>query len=133
MTKYDPSLDALLGKDNGREISIGIETSANFPHPDVIQKDIDHLSASVVKRRQRIKEIRGQIETQHNEKEELLKLVEDPGIYDAEACGNAALRCDDHIRMYEALIKKEKAGIEQFEGMIETLEKNKCLSEMMSE
>jgi hypothetical protein len=128
----DPSEIVPLGS-NGRAITIKMTNDGIFPPPEVIQKDIDMLRERLVKRRRRIKEIKQQIKVQKNEQSELRLLVSNPGIYDSDACAAGAERCEKHIKMYEGLIKKERAGIEQFEGMIETLEKNKCLSEMMSE
>lgn len=121
--------DGRPGNEPDREITIGIETSYNLPSPAEIQVDIEKLKSSAENRKQRIRGFRREIKGQLKEQKELLELVKNPGIYNPVACKDAAERCNKHIRMFEATIKKEQVGVDQLERMIEILEERRCLSE----
>jgi hypothetical protein len=111
---------------------VSVKSSLNLPPPRVIQHDIEQLRKNRRRCVQVIEANDKSIEKQREEQKELRALAEDPGDYDAEACANAADRCDKHIRTFEALNKKERAKIDQYDGMIKDLEERLCLSEQMS-
>jgi hypothetical protein len=117
----------------GRDITVGVETSYNIPPMEILQADLANLNQQAELRRQRIRGFRKEIKKQREEKAELLALVEDPGIYDSEACAKGAERCEEHITMFEATIAKEQAGVEQLDGMIKTIEHRICLKGQMSQ
>lgn len=125
--------DLLKAGVEGRNIEIGIETSYNFPPASEIHSDIADLKAQAGVRRDRIRQYRKSIKMTLVEQEELRELVKDPGMFDAEACAASAERCNAHIKMYEATIEKELAGVKQLDTMIETLEDRICLQEKMSQ
>ncbi len=126
----DPFLD---GDNNGREITIGVESSLNLPPMETLIKDRDQLQNQADHRRDRIRGYRREIKKKEAEKAELLDLVEDPGFYDPVACKKNAERCDQHIKMFEATIEKERAGVEQLESMIKTINDRICLKEQTSQ
>jgi hypothetical protein len=114
-----------------RKFTVGIKTSLNLAPPAVIRYDLEKLREG---KHRCIEVIRGydrQIVAQRKEQKELEALVENPGIYNAEACAKAAARCNDHIKTFEASIKKEQLKIEHYDRMIKELEKRLCLSEMI--
>jgi hypothetical protein len=113
----------------GRKLEIGIKTSWNLPPPRVIQRDIEMLKRNKNACSKTIKGYKREIKNKIDEKEELEKLAINPGIYNAEACAKAAVRCDKHLKVFEAVIKKERAKIAQLDSMIKELKKRLWLSE----
>ena len=119
-----------------REIGVEIKSTLNLP-------SLKEMRADVMKLRQLQKECHvsmvhneQQIEAQRLEKSQLLRFaegdVDDDGIrYSSDACREAACRCDKHIGMFQALIEKEQAKVDQLEYMIREVEKRICLSERM--
>lgn len=119
-----------------REIGIEVKSTLNMPPASEVRADIVKLRDFRKSCRDSIKSFEKQIEDQRFEKDYMQRLEKDPlgddGItYNPEACGKAAKRCDTHICMFESLIKKERAKIEQIDYMITEIEKQLCLSEQM--
>jgi len=121
-----------------REIGIEIKSTLNMPPEYEVRADIVKLRGFRKACRETIKTLERQIEDQQFDKIYMEKLSINPlgtdGItYNPEACANAAQRCDKHIGMFESLINKERAKIEQVDYMITEIEKQLCLSEQMSQ
>lgn len=122
-----------------RKIGVTIESSLNLLPAHEIQADIEKLKLMQSDSRLAIRANRKEIEKQKFEQINLLKLVEDPTslndgiIYNSEACQKSADRCNDHIRMFEALIKKEREKIKHIDEIIKEIEERRCLSEKISQ
>jgi hypothetical protein len=106
---------------------IGVEISFGFPPTGDMQADISKLAQTREVSRSAIRDLKRQIEDQRTEQKKLRALVDNPtdedGItYNPEACANGADRCDKHVAMFEALIKKEQAKVDQATYMIGEIE-----------
>ena len=109
------------------ERTIGIEVGFGFPTKREMRADIEKLSGMREKCKLAISGFEQSIVDQRAEQRKLNALARDPvdedGVsYNPEACKDAASRCDDHIGMFEATIKKEQAKIEQLDYMIAEIE-----------
>lgn len=121
-----------------REIGVEVISTLNVPPAHEVKADIVKLRDFRRACKDSIKSFERQIKDQKTDKAYMQRLAENPvgddGIhYNPEACKKAAERCDLHIGMFESLIKKEKAKIEQLDYMITEVEKQLCLSEQMSQ
>ena len=65
------------------------------------------------------------ITDKRDEQKELRRLVDDPGPYDVEALKRNVDRCDEHIKMFNDTIQREKTNIKRYEQIITALEKKK--------
>lgn len=121
-----------------RQLSVTIESSLKLPPAHKIRSDIEKLKVMQSKSRQMMRANRRSIRDQRFEQNQLRRLAKDPSsnndgiIYNAEACTAAADQCDANIRMFESLNGKERAKIDQINGMLKEIEERQCLSEQMS-
>jgi hypothetical protein len=109
------------------ERAIQVEVSLGFPSIREMRADIDKLSGMREKCKHAISGFQSQIIEQRSEQRQLNALARNPvgddGItYNPDACRKAAKRCDKHIGMFEATIKKEQAKIDQLVYMISEIE-----------
>jgi len=117
---------------NERKMTVSVKSSLNLPPPRVIQRDIEMLKRNRGACLNTIRGYRREISKKRIEQKELWDLSLNPGEYNAEACAKAALRCEGHVGVDEATIKKEQAKVEQLDRMIRTLEERLSLSEQIS-
>ena len=112
-----------------REITVSVMSSLNVPSERALQADIEKLRTMQEQCRNQIEVNRTQADKQRFDKLAFEKLAKDPsdnddGItYNADACADAAKRCDKHIGMFESLIKREQEKIDHLQYMISEIEK----------
>lgn len=121
-----------------REISIEVKSTLNVPSAREVKADVGKLREHRRACQDAVKMFNRQIDDQRMDKLYMERLAENPvgddGIrYNADACANAAKRCDRHIGMFESMIKNEQTKIGQLDYMITEIEKQLCLSEQMSQ
>ena len=121
-----------MKKKQRENLTISIKSSLNLPSPCAIRRDLNQLIRNRAVCFEAIRAYKRKIVDQKVEQKELWELSLNPGIYKAAACAKSALRCEDHIKMFEATIKKEQAKVEQFDRMIKKLEERLLLSEQTS-
>lgn len=96
-----------------------------------IEIDISKLKSSIQKCVRSIRGYKKVIKEKREEKEELQRLVENPGEYDVEALKRNVDACDFHVEEFEVTIEGERRAINHYSNIIKVLEEKKCQLEMM--